>query len=111
MMVIILIMGCFLDPASIMMITLPIFMPVIAALGYNRVWFGVLFLINVEMGLLTPPFGLNLFVMRAVAPPDTSTKDIYLSAVPFLVCDALVMILIGCFPDITLGVLKLTSPF
>lgn len=108
---IVLVMGCFLDPASIMMITLPVFMPVITELGYDPVWFGLLFLINIEMGLLTPPFGLNLFVMRAVAPPDTTTKDIYLSVMPFLVCDILVMILIMAFPVITLGVLRMIRPF
>jgi tripartite ATP-independent transporter DctM subunit len=111
MQVIVLVMGCFLDPASIMMITLPIFMPVISELGYNPVWFGILFLLNIEMGLLTPPFGLNLFVMRAVAPSDTTTKDIYLSSVPFLLIDAVVMVLIMFFPILTLGVLGLIQPF
>jgi tripartite ATP-independent transporter DctM subunit len=111
MQVIVLIMGCFLDPASIMMITLPVFMPVINVLGYDPVWFGVLFLLNIEMGLLTPPFGLNLFVMRSVAPADTTTRDIYLSVFPFLICDTLVMVLIMAFPVITLGVLRLMRPF
>lgn len=109
--VVVLIMGCFLDPASIMMITLPIFMPVVEELGFDAVWFGVLFLLNIEMGLLTPPFGLNLFVMRAVAPPGTTTRDIYISAVPFLVLDALVMALLIYFPIITSGLLKLMRPF
>jgi tripartite ATP-independent transporter DctM subunit len=109
--IIVLILGCFLDPASIMMMTLPIFMPVISAIGYDRVLFGVLFLINIEMGLLTPPFGLNLFVMRAVAPPDTTTRAIYASVVPFLICDALVMILLMAFPGVTLGVLKVMTAF
>jgi TRAP-type mannitol/chloroaromatic compound transport system permease large subunit len=94
-----------------MMITLPIFMPVVEELGFDAVWFGVLFLLNIEMGLLTPPFGLNLFVMRAVAPPGTTTRDIYFSAVPFLILDALVMALLISFPIITSGLLKLMRPF
>jgi TRAP-type mannitol/chloroaromatic compound transport system permease large subunit len=84
---------------------------VVTDFGYDPVWFGLLFLINIEMGLLTPPFGLNLFVMRAVAPPDTATRDIYLSVVPFLLADALVMVLIMAFPVIGLGVLGLIRPY
>ena len=94
-----------------MMITLPIFLPVIAEFGYNTVWFGVLFLLNIEMGLTTPPFGLNLFVMKGVAPHDTTTKDIYVSGLPFLLCDAIVMALLVAFPVIVLGPLKMMSPF
>ena len=109
--IVVLVMGSFIDPASIMMITLPIFLPVIAEFGYNTVWFGVLFLLNIEMGLTTPPFGLNLFVMKGVAPPDTTTKDIYLSGLPFLLCDAIVMALLVAFPLIVLGPLKMLSPF
>jgi tripartite ATP-independent transporter DctM subunit len=109
--IVVLVMGSFIDPASIMMITLPIFLPVIAEFGYNTVWFGVVFLLNIEMGLTTPPFGLNLFVMKGVAPPDTTTKDIYLSGLPFLLCDAIVMALLVAFPIIVLGPLKMMSPF
>lgn len=109
--IVVLVMGSFIDPASIMMITLPIFLPVIAEFGYNTVWFGVVFLLNIEMGLTTPPFGLNLFVMKGVAPPDTTTKDIYLSGLPFLLCDAIVMALLVAFPVIVLGPLKMMSPF
>ena len=109
--VVVLVMGAFIDPASIMMITLPIFLPVIAEFGYNTIWFGVLFLLNIEMGLTTPPFGLNLFVMKGVAPPDTTTRDIYLSGAPFLVCDAIVMALLVAFPVIVLGPLKMMRPF
>jgi tripartite ATP-independent transporter DctM subunit len=111
MQVIILVMGAFMDPASIMMITLPIFLPVINQLGYNPIWFGVLFLLNIEMGLTTPPFGLNLFVMKGVAPPDTTTRDIYLAGMPFLICDAIVMALLIAFPIICLGPLELMRPY
>jgi tripartite ATP-independent transporter DctM subunit len=108
--IVVLIMGSFMDPASIMMITLPIFIPVITQLGYNPIWFGVLFLLNVEMGLSTPPFGLNLFVMKGVAPPDTTTKDIYLAGIPFLLCDAIVMALLIAFPIISLGLVEIMRP-
>ena len=106
----VLIMGAFMSPASIMMITLPIFIPVITQLGYNPIWFGVLFLLSIEMSLTTPPFGLNLFVMKGVAPPDTTTKDIYTAGIPFLVCDVIVMVLLIAFPVISLGPLALMRP-
>lgn len=102
MQVVVLIMGAFMESVSIMMITLPIFIPTILALGFNPVWFGVMYLLNIEMGLTSPPFGLALFVMKGVAPPDTTMRDIYLAALPFLGCDLIAMVLIIAFPSIAL---------
>lgn len=102
MMIIGLILGSFMEPASIMMITLPIFVPIIKTLGFNPVWFGVLFLLNIEVGLTTPPFGLNLFVMKGVAPEGTTTLDIYKAAFPYVVADLIVMVLLIAFPIIAL---------
>jgi len=102
MQVVVLIMGAFMESVSIMMITLPIFMPTILALGFNPVWFGVIYLLNIEMGLTSPPFGLALFVMKGVAPPDTTMRDVYLAALPFLGCDLIAMVLIIAFPSIAL---------
>ena len=102
MQVILLLLGGFMDIVSIMMITLPIFVPVIISLDFNPVWFGVLFLLNMEMATTSPPFGLTLFVMKGVAPKDTTMRDIYLAALPFLGCDLIVMALILAFPPITL---------
>lgn len=99
---IVLIMGCFMESASIMLITLPIFMPVVKALGFNPVWFAVIYLINIETGLLTPPFGLNLFVMKAVAPPDTLMKEVYSAVVHFVIINMLVMAVLMAFPQISL---------
>ncbi|MBW2082913.1 MAG: TRAP transporter large permease subunit [Deltaproteobacteria bacterium] len=107
--VIVLIMGAFMEPASIMMITLPIFIPVITALGFSPVWFAVVFLLSIEMSLTTPPFGLNLFVMKGVAPSDTTMKDIYLAGFPFLACDAIVMVLLITFPEIALWLPSMTK--
>jgi len=102
MMVVVIIMGCLMEPASIMMITLPVFIPVIIALGFDPVWFGAIYLINIEMGLTSPPFGITLFVMKGVAPPDTTMGDVYKAALPFLLCDAIAMALIIAFPTIAL---------
>ncbi len=95
-------LGTVMSVVAVMMIALPIFMPVIIALGFDPVWFAVLFLLNMEMGSVSPPFGLALFVMKGVAPPDTTMGDIYRAALPFLYCDAIAMALIISFPAIAL---------
>jgi len=102
MQVIILCMGCFMDPVAILMITLPIFVPFIISLGYSDVWFAVLTLLNIEMAMTTPPFGLCLFVMKGVTKEHHTMTDIYLGAVPYLGCDSLVMALMLAFPSIPL---------
>jgi len=94
------VMGCFLDPTGIIMITAPIFFPIIIALGFDPVWFGVLFVINMEMGYLTPPFGFNLFYMQAVVPKEIVMTDIYRSVIPFVAIQALGLILCMVFPEI-----------
>ncbi len=102
MMLAILFLGGFLDVVAIMMITLPIFIPVVEGLGYSLVWFCVLFLLNIEMAMTTPPFGMSLFVMKGVASSDTRMKDIYLAGFPFLACDMLVMAFLLIFPGLAL---------
>ena len=95
-------LGCFIDSLSIIMIVVPIFMPIVHALGFDPIWFAIIILLNLEMGQTTPPFGLSLFVMKAVAPRATTMKDIFLSALPYLGCDLIVMILMVAFPKFVL---------
>lgn len=102
MMVILFIMGCFLDPGGIILIAAPIFVPIVKSLGFDLTWFGVLFILNLQMGYLTPPFGMNLFYLRSVAPPDITMADIYRSIVPFLAMMILTMIMLMVFPQIAL---------
>lgn len=102
MQIMIMIMGCFIEQISIMMITLPMFMPVVIALGFDPVWFGLLMLINLELAMISPPFGLMLFVMKGVAPEGTGMGDIWKAAVPFIICDLVAMALIMIFPQIAL---------
>lgn len=109
MIVMIILMGCLMDPVSIMMITLPIFVPAVIALGVNPILFSAMYLLAMEMGQTSPPFGLALFVMKGVAPSDVTMREIYLAALPFLVCDLMVIILMMAFPQIALwlpGILK-----
>ncbi len=102
MMVVIVFLGMFMSPVPIMMITLPIFVPVLITMGFSVIWFGVMFLIAIEMGTTSPPFGLSLFVMKGVAPPGTTMGDCYKAALPFLGCDLIAMMLVFAFPAIAL---------
>jgi tripartite ATP-independent transporter DctM subunit len=102
MQIVVLIMGMFMEVVSIMLITLPIFMPIVRALGFDPVWFGVLFLINSEVALISPPFGISLFVMKAVAPPGTTMQDVYGAALPFVGLIIFVLALVMAVPDLAL---------
>lgn len=96
------ILGCILDPAGIIMICTPVFVPVIKSLGFDPLWFGVLFIMNMEMGYLTPPFGFNLFYMKAIAPPGVTMGDIYRSIFPFVALQGLALVIVIIFPEIAL---------
>lgn len=95
-------MGTFMETVSIMMICLPVFMPICKLLGMNPIWFGVLMLINLEMGQMTPPFGMLLFVMKGVAPKDVTIQQICWSAIPYIIFDILIMAIIIVWPSIAL---------
>jgi len=92
----------FIEQTSIMMITLPIFMPIVKALGFNDIWFGMIMLINLGIANRTPPFGFLLFVLKGVSSPDTTMGDIYRAAIPYIMCDMLVMALIMVVPALAL---------
>lgn len=96
------IMGMFLDDTAILFICLPIYLPIIEALGFNPIWFGILYLLNMQMAYLTPPFGYCLFLMKAVAPPEISMIDIYRSTVPFVIIQAVGLAICMLFPEIVL---------
>jgi tripartite ATP-independent transporter DctM subunit len=100
MQLILLALGCFLDPMGIIILTVPIFVPIAASLGFDQVWFGVLFIVNMEMAYITPPFGYNLFYMKSVVPKGVTMGDIYRSGIPFVGLQALGLALIMIFPQI-----------
>src|SRR5262245_25331021 len=100
MMLILLFLGCFIDQVSMMLITLPFFMPLVQRLGIDPIWFGVLFLICMQLGLLTPPFGLLLFTMKGVAPRSISMQEVYAAAMPYVAFGLAVLLLILAFPSI-----------
>jgi tripartite ATP-independent transporter DctM subunit len=98
MLTVVLIMGCFMETVAIMMITIPIYMPVINAFHFNPIWFGVMMLIALETGLITPPFGVTLFVMKGVAPPDITMSDIWRAVTPYVIVDILCISLVIVMP-------------
>ncbi|MDX2221787.1 MAG: TRAP transporter large permease [Rhodospirillaceae bacterium] len=97
---VLIVLGMFLDQISILLITIPFFFPLMKALGFDPVWFGVVVLIAMEMSLLTPPFGLLLFLMLGVMPPGTTMTQVVHAAVPYLVCNLLVIALLLAWPDL-----------
>ncbi len=100
--VVLIVLGFFLDEITQVMITVPVFLPVIVQLGYDPVWFGVLFMTQVQMDYLTPPFGFTLFYMKGVAPPEVSMGDIYRSIIPFVLIQLAVVIFILLFPEVAM---------
>ena len=97
--ILLLVLGCFLPPAAIILMTTPIILPVITAAGFDPIWFGVVLTINMELGLITPPVGLNLFVINGITP-DVSLTTILRGAVPFMLCMVLSIVLLCFFPEI-----------
>jgi tripartite ATP-independent transporter DctM subunit len=104
MVLVLLALGMFMDQLSMMLLTLPVFMPLAHALGFDPVWFGVIVLLTLEIGLITPPFGLLLFVMAGAAPAGTTAIEVARSAVPYIGCALLLLVLIVVFPPIALFV-------
>ena len=100
MLAVLLILGFFIDQTSIMMITLPFYMPILRNMGVDLVWFGILYLLCMQIGLLTPPFGLLLFVLKGVAPPGITVGTIYRAAIPYVWLTILMMALIFVIPGI-----------
>jgi tripartite ATP-independent transporter DctM subunit len=97
-----LLMGTFLDDTAMLVIVAPLYVPLVGALGFDLVWYGILYTITTQIAYMTPPFGYNLFLMRAMAPPEISLRDIYGSIFPFVMVMLLALTLIMAFPQIAL---------
>ncbi|MFP3981096.1 MAG: TRAP transporter large permease subunit [Desulfobacterales bacterium] len=101
-MFIIFLLAMVLDPAGIMMICVPVFLPIIKAHGFDPLWFGILFVINMEIGYMTPPFGFNLFYLKGIVPAGITMGDIYRSVIPYTLVELVGLVLIIIFPQIAL---------
>ena len=97
-----LLMGTFLDDTAMLVIVAPLYVPLVGALGFDLVWYGVLYTITCQIAYMTPPFGYNLFLMRAMAPPEIGIRDIYSSITPFVLVMVLALALVMVFPEIAL---------
>jgi tripartite ATP-independent transporter DctM subunit len=97
-----LVMGTFLDDTAMLVIVAPLYVPLVISLGFDPVWYGVLYTISCQIAYMTPPFGYNLFLMRAMAPPEVSLRDIYVSIIPFVGVMILGLAMIMAFPQIAL---------
>src|SRR5262249_6671299 len=100
MMLLLIFLGIFVDQVSMMLITLPVFIPIVVKLGIDQIWFGVLFLICMQLGLLLPPHGLLLMTMRGVAPPEVTMGHIFKAVVPYVVMSLVLLALLLIFPTI-----------
>jgi tripartite ATP-independent transporter DctM subunit len=101
MLVVLLFLGAFIDQVSMLLITLPFFLPLASSANFDMIWFGVLMLIVMEISLITPPFGLLLFVMKGVVPRDITVKHVYLAAAPFIIMEIIVLTLLLLVPSIS----------
>ena len=97
-----LVMGMFLDDTAMLVIVAPLYVPLVGLLGFDLIWYGVLYTITCQIAYMTPPFGYNLFLMKAMAPPEISLWDIYRSIIPFVAVMMLGLVLVMAFPQIAL---------
>jgi len=109
MMAMLIFLGIFVDQVSMMLITLPIFMPIVQRIGIDQVWFGVMFLICMQLGLLLPPHGLLLMTMRGVAPPQVTMAHIFVAVVPYVAMSILVLTLVFFVPAVALWLPRVLS--
>jgi len=93
-------MGTFLDDTAMLVIVAPLYVPLVGALGFDLIWYGILYTITTQIAYMTPPFGYNLFLMRAMAPPEISLRDIYASITPFVLIMVVALVLVMVFPGI-----------
>ena len=96
------VMGTFLDDTAMLVIVAPLYVPLVGLLGFDLIWYGVLYTITTQIAYMTPPFGYNLFLMRAMAPPEVSLRDIYRSIIPFVGVMVLALATLMVFPELAL---------
>jgi TRAP-type mannitol/chloroaromatic compound transport system permease large subunit len=109
MLALVVLLGLFIDEVSQIMLTVPIYMPIVKAIGIDPIWFGTLMMICMVIGALSPPFGLQLFVMMGVAPKGTTLGQVAWAAVPYMICQVILVALILAFPMIATWLPQLTQ--
>lgn len=107
MLAVLLVLGMLMESVSIMMLTVPIFFPLVISLGFDPIWFGIIFLLMLEIGLATPPFGMSLFVLLGVAPPETTMSQVVYASLPYIAASYLVAALLISFPILVTAIPQL----
>lgn len=107
MMLLIFVLGCFLDPVAIILITIPFYLPIVNNLGFDPLWFGIVYVVNLQMTYITPPFGYSIFYLKGVAPSDVSLGDIYRSVGPFVILEIIGLIIMTAWPQTVLWLPRL----
>jgi TRAP-type mannitol/chloroaromatic compound transport system permease large subunit len=102
MMAIVMVLGTFMDWIAIVFICVPVFAPVVVSLGYDPVWFGILFAMNIQIYMLSPPFGPACFYLKSVAPPDVTLQEIFAAVLPFIGLQLIALALVIMIPDIAM---------
>jgi TRAP-type mannitol/chloroaromatic compound transport system permease large subunit len=102
MQLILLLFGMFMDDYAVLTICAPIFIPIVQFLGFDPLWFAVVFILNMQVAYLTPPFGWALILMKGVAPPEVTTRDIWRSVPPFVIMQVAVLVMTMVFPQLAL---------
>lgn len=110
MMLVLIVLGFFMDWVGILLLTMPIFVPIIKEMGYDPVWFGILFCMNMQISYLSPPFGPAAFYLKGVAPPEISIQDIFRALWPFILLQMIALALVIMFPDIALWLPSIVAP-
>ena len=105
-MMVLVVMGCFIDGASMVFVTTPILLPTVIALGYDPLWYGVILVMNLEMAVITPPVGLNLYTMKSIAE-DVTMGEILAGTLPFVLLEFAVLMLFVVFPELALWLPRL----
>jgi len=106
MMLVFFVLGMFMDWVGVVLMSMPVFLPIVVELGYDPIWFGVLFCVNMQMAFLTPPFGSAAFYLKSVAPPEIELTTIFRSFLPFLLIQALILGILMAFPSISLFLVR-----
>ncbi len=106
-----LVMGCFLDPICIIILTVPVYMPLVKATGFDPLWFGLVYVATLQTSYITPPFGYSIFFLKGISPPEVTIDDIYISVWPFVILQLLGVSLLVLFPQAILWLPRLMRPF
>ena len=96
------VLGMFIDPVSMIIVTMPVLVPVLTALRFDLIWFGILLMVNIEMALITPPVGFSLYILKGLAPEDVTFNDVLAGCLIFALADLAVIAILMVFPELVL---------